>query len=284
MSIKFNTILESVGITVKDVRLLRHKDSRAQKGKTPFELWRDQRDKFELYQSTQSIQNRKKFTAPYWAVFVVTPANENMFVGLYSATYKGLLENDTPKPHTEGIDLAGSCDVFQLTLHENLNEYIGRLFIEWGSGALAWVQYAHRNDKTIVEIRKKYAEPEFPGFLRFIEPLSKLESLPQSWISILSSVNGVYLLTCPKTKELYVGSTHGESGFWGRWMNYVKTGHGGNVALMNRELSDYQVSILEVAGSAASIDDIFKMEGLWQQKLKTNEMGLNRNIAWKVIK
>jgi hypothetical protein len=33
------------------------------------------------------------------------------------------------------------------------------------------------------------------------------------------------LLTCPKTKEQYVGSATGEHVFWGRWLNYLDNGH-----------------------------------------------------------
>jgi hypothetical protein len=60
-------------------------------------------------------------------------------------------------------------------------------------------------------------------------------------------------------------------------MNYAATGDGGNVRLRSRERSDYQVSILEVAGSAATADDILKMETRWKVKLQTREMGLNGN-------
>jgi hypothetical protein len=60
-------------------------------------------------------------------------------------------------------------------------------------------------------------------------------------------------------------------------MEYVVTGHGGNIALKSREYSDYQVSILEVAGSASNIDDILRMESRWKDKLQSREMGLNRN-------
>jgi hypothetical protein len=49
------------------------------------------------------------------------------------------------------------------------------------------------------------------------------------------------------------------------------------VALKSREPSDYQVSILEVAGTAATYDDILKMESRWKRKLQTGEMGLTRN-------
>ena len=259
------------------MRLLRHKDKRATKGRSPYELWRDNRRQFDLYQSMQSIENRKKLTAGYWASFVVTPSDETIFVGLYQANYRGLLEQDTPMPHADGVDKAGSCDVYDIQLVDNLSDFIGRLIVDWGPGGRAWIQRADRQNKVIVELRREFKEPEFPGFLNFIEPLSKLEKLPKGWIVALSCTKGVYLLTCPKTKEQYVGSATGTEGFFQRWQEYVQTGHGGDVALKSREPSDYQVSILEVAGSSSTEDDIREMETRWKLKLKSREMGLNRN-------
>jgi hypothetical protein len=52
MPIMFNAVLLAAGLDVGDVRLLRHKDRRASKGHTPYELWRDDRRQFDLYQST----------------------------------------------------------------------------------------------------------------------------------------------------------------------------------------------------------------------------------------
>ena len=109
------------------------------------------------------------------------------------------------------------------------------------------------------------------------EPLSRIIKIPLSWVTALQGSRGVYLLTCPKTKEQYVGSATGEGGFWNRWQDYIHTGHGGNVALKSREPSDYQVSILEVAGTAATENDIIAMETRWKLKLQSREMGLNRN-------
>ncbi|OGP74118.1 MAG: hypothetical protein A2V86_10830 [Deltaproteobacteria bacterium RBG_16_49_23] len=277
MPIMFNTILREAGLPLNDIRLIRHKDKRAKRGFTPYELWRDNRPQFENYQSTQSISNRPKLNAPYWAVFVVNLSDETMFAGLYSVNYRGLLEKDTPMPRMDGIDKAGSCDVYDLKLQDKLQDLIGKIFIDWGPGALAWVQYAARNDKPITELRREFREPDFPGFLNFIQPLSKLDNLPKSWVATLKSSRGVYLLTCPKTKEQYVGSARGGEGFWGRWQNYVSTGHGDNEGLKSRDPSDYQVSILEVAGSSATPDDILVMETQWKSKLQSREMGLNRN-------
>ena len=278
MPIKFNTILKDAGLNLAEVRLLRHKDSRAAKGRTPYELWRDAPAQFELYQSLQSEKNREKLKARYWASFVVTPADKTMFVGLYSVSYRGVLEQDMPKPHMNGVDLAGSCDIYNLAPQDALNEFIGKLFIKWGPGGRAWVQRSDKQNKEVTELCTEYKEEEFPGFLNFIKPLSKINVLPRTWIEALQAAKGIYLLTCPRTKEQYVGQAAGEHGFWGRWDEYIQSGgHGGNVALKSREPSDYQVSILEVAGTASTGDDINAMESHWIAKLQSREMGLNRN-------
>jgi hypothetical protein len=153
----------------------------------------------------------------------------------------------------------------------------GKVFIAWGDGTRAWVQRAEKQNKPVIDVRPEFKEPEFPGFLNFVSPLSKIQGLPKTWSENLKNAAGVYLFTCPKTKEQYVGSASGGEGFWHRWMQYVTNNHGGNVALKSRDYSDYQVSILEVAGSASSIDDIMKMECRWKQKLQSRDMGLNRN-------
>ena len=282
MPIMFNTILHQEGLDLNTIRLVKHKDMRAKRGTTPYELWRDNRPQFEVYQSTQSFSNRSKLNAPFWAVFVVNFSNETLFAGLYSAHYKGVLEKDILRPHMDGVDKAGTCDFYDLRLNDILSDLTGRLVIDWGPGVLAWVQYAARNDKPILELRTEFTEPDFPGFLNFIEPLSRLDNLPKSWLASLKSSRGIYLLTCPKTKEQYVGSASGENGFWGRWQSYINTGDGENKGLKSRDPSDYQVSILEVAGTSASPEDIQRMEGLWQTKLQSLEMGLNRNLAKKI--
>ncbi len=156
-------------------------------------------------------------------------------------------------------------------------DLMGRLVVEWGDGKLAWVQRADRNDKNVIEFRRDDQEPDFPGYLNFIENLSAIEGLPVSWSRALRISKGVYLLTCPRTKEQYVGSATGDGGFLQRWEEYAATGHGGNVALKSRDPSDYQISILEVAGSAATHQDVLDMERRWKDKLRTREMGFTRN-------
>jgi hypothetical protein len=277
MPIMFNAVLQAAGFNVSDVRLLRHQDNRAAKDRTPYKLWCNNRQLFDFYQTTQGIIHQSKLKVPYWASFLGTPSDETMFVGIYRVQGKTLLEKDAPKPHMDGLDKAGSCHVYDLALESRLKDLIGKMLINWGMGTRAWIQRADKQNKEIVELRRQFKEDDFPGFLHFVKSLSELDKLPTGWINVLKSSKGIYLLTCPKTKEQYVGSATGDAGFWGRWQDYAN-GHGGNVALKSRDPSDYQVSILEVAGTALTTDDILKAEQLWKSKLQSREMGLNRNL------
>jgi len=277
MPVRFNTILGQASIAPAAVRLLRHQDSRAARGKTLYELWRDDRPAFETYQEGQSFGNRAKLKGDYWASFVVTPAGETLLAGFYGCRYLGVNGTERHRPQTLDIDPVGTCDLYRLTLDERVNDLAGRLVIAWGDSERAWIQRADNQDKVVLEIRQAFREPDFPGFARFIASLSKVEGLPAGWVAALSASRGVYLLTCPKTREQYVGSATGADGFHGRWLSYARDGHGGNLALRSRDPSDYQVSILEVAGSAATVDEILAMEALWKRKLQSREMGLNKN-------
>lgn len=69
-------LLSAAKIDPVDVRLLRHKNQRAIKGRSPYEMWRDDREQFELYQSTQKLRNRPYPKGKLWAAFIGTPTDE----------------------------------------------------------------------------------------------------------------------------------------------------------------------------------------------------------------
>lgn len=277
MPLLFNTLLDQAQISPASVRLLRHQDRRLPRNRTPFEMWRDDRAAFEAYQSHQSFGNRSKLRAEYWASFVVTPAGETLLAGFYACRYQGTNNTDLTWSGTNEVTPAETCDVYSLMLDQHLSDFSGRLVIDWGGGERAWIQRADSQNKHVREIRQVYKDPDFPGYSNFISDLSAIEGLPPSWAAALSASRGVYLLTCPRTREQYIGSASGTSGFYGRWQSYARNGHGDNVGLKSRDPSDYQVSILEVAGSASTWEDIMSMESLWKQKFRSREMGLNRN-------
>jgi hypothetical protein len=140
-----------------------------------------------------------------------------------------------------------------------------------------------KQNKDVLEIRRKAEEPPFPGYLHFKGNIEDIPMLYSAWRSVLIAAKGIYLLVCNKTGAQYVGSASGELGFLGRWNAYATDGHGGNKILRERAHKDYRVSILEVVGTNAQRDEILSRENLWKEKLGSraqrlgDEFGLNAN-------
>ena len=145
------------------------------------------RPQFDQYQATRNIGNRNKLKAAYWASFVGTPSDETLFVGLYGVKYRGLLAQDTPMPHTDGVDKADSCDVYDLMLEHALGVPGRQTAARLGSRrSCPGSSGADRQNKPITELRTLSSRsPDFPGFLNFMEPLSRLDKLPKGWIDVL---------------------------------------------------------------------------------------------------
>lgn len=272
----FQMLLNAGGFSLNDVRLLRHAIGQSTRGMAPYVAWRDHPERFEQYQSTQLVKDRKYFSAPYWASFVSTPAKETLFVGVYQASLMDMAIDAFHCPLTKRPIEIGTFDRYATRKLDDFAAYEGKLLIDWGAGTRSWGQYAERKDKPIIELSRSESDPPFPGYSRFMAQLSEIETLPRSWQAILSSVRGVYLLTCPKSKEQYVGGAYASGGFLSRWRQHAAS-QGDAVAFRRRDPEDYRVSILEVAGSLMTDDDIGQMEERWKEKLQSRLMGLNRN-------
>lgn len=169
-------------------------------------------------------------------------------------------------------------DLSDLSWCRACSTYAERILIEWGPGTRSWSQWANRRHKPILKMRLDAQEAPFPGFGRFRERISSMPGLPQSCRAALENVRGVYLLVTEQGQQ-YVGSAYGADGFYGRWRQYAANGHGGNRKLMNldRNLRDYQVSILEVASPEMSAAEIIVKEDAWKEKLGARAHGLNAN-------
>ena len=276
--LRFNMVLRDVGIDPADVRLLRHQPQAG--GRSILDVWRADRPLFEAYQALQPVEGRTRFGRRYWASFIGAWDGRTVFVGLYETQgRKELQEAGTDLLTGRAYD-ANTVDRYTTMLAARLGNYRGRLFVDWGGGASgkrAWNQRADIQDKLVTELHRDVAEEPFPGLLEVNMPLTQLATSPPSWIEQLSAARGVYLLICPRDGSQYVGSAIGHGGFWARWSEYRANGHGGNVALMARERSDYHATILQVAGSADTNDDILASEARWKGKLQSGVWGLTRN-------
>lgn len=279
--LKFNTILEANGIDPHDVQLVRHKD-RGPTGVTPFFLMCNALDQFEHY---QSLQGRAVFRRKLLAAFVVAPppSAETIFVNLYAIGTPQRNAATETCPLRLKVFEPGRHWKYPLLVDERLSSFSKKLVIEWGEGYRSWVQRSDRQNKTVLEIRGNFFEPQFPHYLEFKQHILEIPTLFSSWKTSLRQSKGVYLLVDQKDGAQYVGSATGEHGFLGRWLAYAKDGHAGNVTLKARNHKEYVVTILETAGSAMDRNAILAREALWKEKLGSradrlgDEFGLNAN-------
>lgn len=277
--LKFNTLLKEVGIDPNDAQLVRHQD-RGPARLTPYSLMCENPEGFELY---QSLQGREIFRRKLFCSFVVTPSFETLFVNLYSI---GTPErNSSPQicPVREKVIETGKCWIYPLSLDNRLADFSKRLVIEWGNGYRSWVQRANRQDKSVLELRREFQEPEFPSYLKFQKRILDIPTLYPTWQAALAAARGVYLLVEEEKGRQYVGSATGERGFLGRWLAYAKDGHGGNAILKMLNHKNYTASILETTGSDMERRDVLAREIFWKEKLGSravrlgDEFGLNAN-------
>lgn len=275
--LRFNNLLASADIDPASVRLVRHRDPIYNRA-----IYEDavrRRPRFEQYQAGQGSPRVVALfkAAQVLASFVVDERGQTVFVGLWRV--RGFKNCYVPDPY-RGTDPAPSPTsvFFDLERMAELDDYSGRVVVEWGGGERAWVQYAQRQDKQIVEVRRSVIEEPFPGFSGFRCRLSEVDGLPSAWQQVLRSARGVYLLVEHVSGAQYVGAAAGVDGFIGRWRQYAN-GHGGNVGMRDlaRPAEAYDVSILETVGTGASLEDIYASEALWKQKLGARAQGLNRN-------
>lgn len=262
--LKFNTLLNEHGIDPRNVQLVRHKD-RGPTGVTPYSLLRAAPDQFDAY---QTIQGREVFRRNYIASFVVmpAPAYETLFAGLYQVTKSQPNTDQVVCPVRGKLFGPGQVQIYNLSSDEKLKGLSQRLVINWGDGYRSWVQRADKQNKDVLELRKSHAEPSFPGFDQFSCRLGELHTIWDNWKTALSTQQGVYLLSFDDGQQ-YVGSATGNAGFWQRWSDYLANGHGGNVALKNRDARDAIVSILDTARLSDTKQVTIDREMLWQRKL-----------------
>lgn len=144
-------------------------------------------------------------------------------------------------------------------------------------------------DLHVAEIRPhRLTVGDFPGYAsaRLSHQLlcTIVRDSPAAWVSALSHVAGVYLITDRATGKLYVGSAYGDQGIWQRWQQYARTGHGGNRelrAVLREHGADYrrhfQFALLEICDRQASKEHVVNRECHWKDVMCSREFGYNSN-------
>ena len=239
-------------------------------------------DKLEEYQQCQAKPVFHK--VDNLVVFIGSgKGTESIFFGIYQVNKVVELKNDKM-----GCS-PGNRYFYDLSLDENSKVYRWRIVIDWGKALPSWYQsYTHK--KEILEIRPKGKfVKQFKDYDSVILTFSELkfiienENANPDWFHALSNVKGVYVILDKRNQKFYIGSAYGENGIWGRWSEYVRTKHGGNVELQKlleadpEAYLDFQFSILKVLPKGYSKKDVLTYEELYKQKLGSRIMGHNKN-------
>jgi hypothetical protein len=232
--------------------------------------------KFDEWQRWQTLQNfRRKFVL---SLVKLPSRNRWLFAGVhnsYGSEYikeKGL--------HYYRLEERSACSEFSGRLVVRFERPGRQLYLN----AESWLDSIDLLE--ILPERMKIAE--FPGYKRIDLSKAELDTIVNqgltSWRTALSNVAGVYLISDTISGKLYVGSATGEGGIWQRWVQYSATGHGGNVELMrllenqgSERVAACRFSVLEVADSDATWEEILSREAHWKGILLTRTHGLNLN-------
>ncbi len=149
-----NSLIEQNGIDLDDAIFIRHKDRRAEEGKSVFDLWerRSVNNDFLTYLTVQGKNLESRLNARYWVVFIGTEGAETLFAGIYEVLSHRILDRDVKIPTMAGYSRKNENLEYDVRLRPELIEYIGKMTIEWGRGYLAWIQKAKDNNKRIINI------------------------------------------------------------------------------------------------------------------------------------
>lgn len=277
-------VLKEAGLdTTKRIKLVRHKDNRKDPvidgipvTGNPYEWYIKDRQKFIAYQSEQSDDIFKKVD------FVISFIGEDGTTARMVGVYKVLGLDQ------ERIERVNNGHLFyrmeELSGFDELNE---RVIIDWGKSTITWHQWLDKNDKEIIAIERKGLDwvcPDYDEIRLSFEQLQRIFTDEISiWKNRLSACNCIYVISDSKSGKLYVGSTYNAKGIWGRWAEYAKTGHGGDVELKNLIAADpdyaknFTWAILQTLPLRIDDDKAISIETFWKEKLGRAACALNRN-------
>ena len=253
------------------IKLVRHKDSR----KEYKDIIKDRAALLE-YQKEQGNPVFKN--TDYIISFIGQEGTKSLLFGFFKVN--GVEKNSQNNKYY--------YDLEEVKLKE-LDDFIDRVVINWGSSTISWHQWYHKQNKEIVELLPKGYMGDFKGITDFVLDYQELKKLinnsdaNRDWHLNLSSINGVYMILDKKTGNQYIGSAYGQGGVWQRWSDYASNGHGGNQKLIelcankNNYESNFQFTILKSLPSNLSNREVIKIENLYKDKFGTKAFGLNQN-------
>lgn len=243
---------------------------------------------FETYQCTQRVlQNERRMaSARYLVSLIANRPDTAVFIGMYR------IGRSTPLTPTEyraqehmtrlfALDPWTETDVregilqFDLQRMDELDTCHDRLEILFSSPR-TWLRKASSSSFPVVALHAEpVLAPVLPRWDTIVCSLNEIADLPPLWRAAMGQWRGVYCITDISDGKSYVGSAAGEENILQRWLDYVATGHGGNVQLRDRNPAQFRFSVLELVSPALDRMEVIDIEERWMRRLQTRVCGLN---------
>ena len=233
------------------------------------DIYKYHRTQFEEYfkEETDAIFD----DAEYVVVFLAEDGTDSRLVGVYEN--KGEDPNKSKKLNLHYYDLVELPEFAYLK---------DRVIVDWGMHQQQWHQW-WTNEKYVVRIGG-YVDNNVPMFdsyenvmLNYSELKAVFDGNDETWTNGLKSVNCIYAIVDKSNGKMYIGSTYGTSGIYGRWKEYAQTGHGGNVELGKQNPDNFQWIILEVLPMKIKEEKAIARENFYKEKFCTRKFGYNKN-------
>ena len=287
-----NALLTSTDIDPGHVVVMRHRPHEPGLRKVLSWLAAEKPDVFNAYQQTQSEKLEKvMLAAKYVASFIGHEPSKALFVGVYSiGKAKPLTYNEywkvpayveMKKFGMKGFTGQSRSSIlwFNLVLADIYASWKGKLVIGWPPPERSWWRRAHRNLFPVNAILEESAlDTAMPAWDQINLGWDELRVLPNRWRSALSQWRGIYYIYDEADGKGYVGSAYGDDNLLGRWINYGKSGHGGNTLLRQRDPKNFRFTILQRVSPDMDAADVIQLEGTWKERLHTRSpLGLNDN-------
>lgn len=269
MSLTLGTILDSESLSIQDVLVIRHAYNAEPTSSRLAGIHADSTDDEILaYTRRQSAKSQIFPATPprFWVVLMPEGGDRGRLWRVVEN--RGELSND------------GELREFDLVDTVYMQDLLNRLVIRWKAGRVWRVFGPTAATYPVLELADAQP-PRFPGFDQLVVSYDVLKAVVKerpyaSWQTALSSVVGIYLITDTRDGRHYVGKADGAENILQRWRTYATNGHGGNVALKERNPSTFRYSLLRVFDPSTPLRDINAAESHFKRALDSITHGLNR--------
>ncbi len=290
--IELNTLLADVGINPEKTLVFRHQPYEPELRKIFPAIALEARELLEAYQSAHNPRAESALRrASHLVTFIASGSGKALFVGVYNvAGYRTVSRDEWfAMPENQALMDLGMMSWtakdrdealwFDLRHRQFYEDWAGKLVVGWPKPDRSWFRWADRNQFPILAIHEdNVLERQARTWDQLALTWPELSVLSRRERDGLAQWRGIYLITDTSDGARYVGSAYGADNILGRWMNYAKSGHGGNKLLKLRDHRNFVFSILQRVSPDLPVDDVVAIENSWKIRLGTRApAGLNDN-------